>query len=553
MSPVVGLVDVCCCGPFFFGGGRCAVAPCRSVLPACASSFCVVACCVGRARWRRAGGVALPRAASGGCRVVLPAPPLGRFARGFFFCLSVSAGCAPPPPAGFGALSCALFCVLFSGAVVRGVFGVVPGVVWRACVGLGSRVVLFGAVLCWVLLCCFCCVLLSCAAAFSAGLFFALFLAFPWCSGLVLFLCSACAMLCSCACVVALCAVLSCPCGAGWCFMLLPVVFVALLLGLAVLCCLLVGPDGSWCGVSVVCCGVSWVLCCAVLLRGVPPGVVLLWAVLFYFALFGAVARFVVSWGAVRRPGVLCLSMLSFVLSPCAVCVLLWGVAVWCCSPLCFVPCASWDVVLCVPCLLRPVRCCCAALLSLGALLPCAVPRGAVLSCGAVVSFSAALFGLFPVFVWFLLLKKQLQNLLEYFFLKTKFNYTPPNAPTLAQLKSARPCPLHCLTCHPAMVAVSWMVSPWWLRCPGRDATYGPPAVKRRQKRQELGTGGRGGYMMNQRGREGARAGAWRVTKIFFRVLRVAQHGFSLRKRRVRQRGARRYVPINLTALLLSI
>ena len=43
-----------------------------------------------------------------------------------------------------------------------------------------------------------------------------------------------------------------------------------------------------------------WVLCCAVLLRIVPPGVKLLCAVLFCFAPFGAAARCVVSSGAVR-------------------------------------------------------------------------------------------------------------------------------------------------------------------------------------------------------------------------------------------------------------
>ena len=79
----------------------------------------------------------------------------------------------------------------------------------------------------------------------------------PTGSGSFLFLCSACAVLCWCACLVALWSVLSCPRGAGWCFVLLPVVFVCLLLGLAVLCCLLVGPGGSWCRVSVACCGVS--------------------------------------------------------------------------------------------------------------------------------------------------------------------------------------------------------------------------------------------------------------------------------------------------------
>ena len=83
-----------------------------------------------------------------------------------------------------------------------------------------------------------------------------------------------------------------------------------------------------------------WVLCCAVLLRVAPPGVALLCAVLFRFAPFGAAARCVVSRGAVRRLGVLCLLAPFFVLSPRAVCVLLWCVAAWCCSPLCFVPCS---------------------------------------------------------------------------------------------------------------------------------------------------------------------------------------------------------------------
>ena len=104
-----------------------------------------------------------------------------------------------------------------------------------------------------------------------------------------------------------------------------------------------------------------WVLCCAVLLRVLPPGVALLCTVLFRFALFGAAARCVVSWGAVLRLGVLCYLVSCFVLSPRAVCVLLWCVAAWCCSPLCFVMCAPWGVVLCVSCRLCPVRCCCVA------------------------------------------------------------------------------------------------------------------------------------------------------------------------------------------------
>ena len=193
--------------------------------------------------------------------------------------------------------------------------------------------------------------------------------------------------------------------------------------------CPLMSPGGSW-WLLMSCFGcVLWSVpgCCAVLRR---PGVVLLCAVLFRFALFGAVARCVVSWGAVCRPGVLCLPALCFVLSSRAVCVLLWCVAAWWCLPLCFVLCASWSVLLCVPFPLHPVRCCYLALLPLGALLPCAVPRGAVVPCGAVVSPPAALFGLRAVFVWFPLLEKLLQNLFRkksfvlFFEIKIKFYTT---------------------------------------------------------------------------------------------------------------------------------
>ena len=177
-------------------------------------------------------------------------------------------------------------------------------------------------------------------------------------SGSFLFLCSACAVLCWCACAVALCSVLSCPRGANWCFVLLPVVFVCLLLGLAVLWCLLVAP-----GV------VSSVACC-----GVSPGAVLRRVAARCAAWRCVVVHCVVSFCSVwccRAPccvlgrcpclGVLCLLAPCFVLSPRAVRVLLWCVAAWCCSPLCFVPCAPWGVVLCVSCRLRPVRCCCVA------------------------------------------------------------------------------------------------------------------------------------------------------------------------------------------------
>ena len=63
-----------------------------------------------------------------------------------------------------------------------------------------------------------------------------------------------------------------------------------------------------------------WMLCCAVLVRVGPPGVVLLCAVLCCLALFGAAARGVVPSGAARCPGVLCVPALCVVLSPRAVC-----------------------------------------------------------------------------------------------------------------------------------------------------------------------------------------------------------------------------------------
>ena len=81
------------------------------------------------------------------------------------------------------------------------------------------------------------------------------------------------------------CLLCSCVCCLAW-------------LSSVVSCWVLVAPGVVSRWRAVVC---PWVLCCGVLLRVVPPGVALLWAVLFRFAPFGAAARCVVSWGAVRR------------------------------------------------------------------------------------------------------------------------------------------------------------------------------------------------------------------------------------------------------------
>ena len=198
-----------------------------------------------------------------------PAPFPSGVLRGFLFFFRLSGLCwlCPLLPPRLVVVSCcALSCVVSCGDAVCGVFCVVPGVVWRACVWLGSCAVLFGAVLCWVLfLLCFA-VVRRCVLCWF---FFALSLAFPWCSGLLLFLCPACAVLCWCACVVALCAVLPCPCCAGWCVVACCVCVFAV--GRR---CPLLSPGGSWwlvvsCFGGVLCCvpGCCAAPCCCALCR----------------------------------------------------------------------------------------------------------------------------------------------------------------------------------------------------------------------------------------------------------------------------------------------
>ena len=110
-APCLCLFLLCC----WLSCCACPMAPCwrRSSSP----------CCL----WLVACGVARP-------------PPLGCFARVLFvflFFLLLSGVCwlSPPPPAGCGALCCALSCVESCIAAVYGVFCVVRGVVWRACDG----------------------------------------------------------------------------------------------------------------------------------------------------------------------------------------------------------------------------------------------------------------------------------------------------------------------------------------------------------------------------------------------------------------------------------
>ena len=55
--------------------------------------------------------------------------------------------------------------------------------------------------------------------------------------------------------------------------------------------------------------------------------------------------------------------------------------------------------------------------------------------------------------------------------------------------------------------------------------------------------------MAKKRGREGARAGAWRVMKFFLESYALLALLFSLRRQRMRRRRAQSHVPINVTAL----
>ena len=357
---------VCCCGPCASAGdgaGLRSVVRCSLPVPPPLVLLPVVLRVPGGAVL---AGLLFPLLPLVGALWCSPPLPPKCFAQVLYILLVGCVLVVPPPPPRW--LWCPVLCfVVCSDPLVCGVFYVVPGVVWRACVGLGSCAVLFGAVLCWVFLCCFSCALLSCAAAFSAGFFF--FLAFPWCWG----------WFCFCALLVRCCGGVSVSLLSVQCF-LAPAALAGVLC-----CCLLclrlcysawLSSLVSWCVLAtpgvvfrwgpVVC---PWVLCGAVLLRVVLSGVVFLCAVVFSFALFGAVARCVMSWGPVPSGAVFCLVfphsvcfsvvccyvvLLAAVL--CAVCVLgccvvrslsslpcavsLCGPTLpWCPAPLC---CASW-------------------------------------------------------------------------------------------------------------------------------------------------------------------------------------------------------------------
>ena len=289
-----------------FGGSRCALALYCSVPLVCASPFCFVACCVVSARWRRAGGVALPLAASGCCRlgVARPSPP-ALVAGGFFLLRRVCAGCAPLPQQQV-VLSCVVVCRASCGVVLRSVVCFVLCPLLCGVLVFLRRVVLGLVVL-----------LLWYFAAFSAGLFLRCSLPFRGAPGYFCF----CALLVRC-CAGVPASLLSVRCslapaalaGVLCCCLLCLRVGCRAWLSSVVSWWVLVTPGVvfRWC--AVVCPSVP---CCAVLLPVVPPGIV--W---FRFALFSAVV-----W---------CVLSLSDVLGSCVFgrCVLecLAGLCVFCCG-----------------------------------------------------------------------------------------------------------------------------------------------------------------------------------------------------------------------------
>ena len=352
-----GVVVCVVVGPVLRRGLLCAWfpsfgAPCLCLLPLCYCLFCC-ACPVAPC-WRRCSSPCCLRWMPCG---VAHLPPLGCFARVFFSAFWPFAGCPPPPPPPPpGPSWCPLFC-----------FAVRP-VVWCcglwcvlccarcfvAClcrVGFLRRVVRRGVVLGPVF------VVLCCRALLRSLLVFFLRCSLPFrgSPGCFCF----CALLVRCGVGVPA-SVPSVRCSlapAALAGVLLPVVFARLLLGLAVLCRLPVGPGGSWSRVSVVCCVVSLgavrrrvAARCAAWRCVVVRCVISFCSVWCCRALCRVLRRCLSSWGPVPSGAVVCL-----VSSPC-VCS-----AVVCCCVVLF------RVVLCDVCVLV-----CPAVRSLSSA-PCAV------------------------------------------------------------------------------------------------------------------------------------------------------------------------------------
>ena len=362
---VLRLGLLCACNPSFG-------APCLCLLPLC---WCLLCCaCPVAPCWRRC---------SSPCRlcwvpfgVACSLPPRVFCAGRFFSACRVFAGSAPPPP---GLLWCPLLCFVVRPVVwCCGLWCVLCCVACLRWVGFLRRVVWRGVVLCPVF------VVLCCRALLRSLLVFFLRCSVPFRGAPPCF--------CFCAPLVRCCAGVSASLPSVRCSLApaalagvsLPGVFAGLLLGLAVLCCLLVGPGGSWRRVSVVCCVVSLgavlrrvAARCAAWRCVVVRCVVLFCSVCCCRALCRVLWRCPSSWGPVPSGAVFCL------VSPRCVCS---AVVCWCV--------VLFAVLLCAACVLgRPAVCSlpsppCAVLLCGPALpwcpaLPCCAPwcSGAVWCC----------------------------------------------------------------------------------------------------------------------------------------------------------------------------
>ena len=350
-------------------------------------------------------------------------------------CCAVPSGAARCPGALCSAALCfagsPVLCVFCRGAVVRAVvllcfvLCVSRGAV--LCVPRPFRSVRCCASLCWWLaLCCSC----GACCCWRLVLWCAVVRCWVWwpvvvrwwrvsvsvsLSGrVVCFPCGWCGLL---WCPAFLCRVLWC-CAVARCCAVLLCFRVAVLLGLALRSCglsccvvLLVGC-AVFCPVVVsACCGALFlVLCFPCLLRSVRCGALLCW-------LWCSASLCRVLWSCAV---VWCCAVVLC----CRFAVLfVWGVGcgLSCCAVLC-----CWLAVLffarwwCLRAVVLFSSCCAfpvfSALCAAVPRIPCAVPRGAVLPPGAVVSCPAALLGVFLAWVWLYLLEKPLQNFVKYFF-----------------------------------------------------------------------------------------------------------------------------------------
>ena len=469
-------------------------------------------------------------------------------------------GCCPPPPppppfvsrsfrpccSVLRAVCCAVLCVPGCGAAPRccalcrpvlcsRVLCCFVGPVWCRCLLRRALwrcpspwgTALCGAVFCGVPPCCVLCAV--CILLSRGGACCCLPLCFVLCVSRGAVLCvpcplrsvQCCALLCWCACVVLF----------VWCMLLLAPGAVA---RCCALCCFL------WCAVvrcwvwspvvvcwwrvsvsvslsdRVVCFPVVGVVCCGALL----PCVVCCGAVLSRGAVLLCSAVVLGCSLGLFCPPVACRAVLccavgwlcSFFLSP---------VVVYAC-------CGALSLVLCVPCLLRSVRCgtllcwlccpaslcrvlwrcavawCCAlvlccrfAVLFVFALPSCGLSCGAVLCC-VVLLVVCAVFCPVVAFVCCGALSLPAGT-----HKKHQLSYMSPRV-------------------GGGVVAGL----PWWLRCPGLGAAYVLPAAKGRQKRRGLGTGGRGRCMVNKRGREGRVQGRGVLRNFFSSFTRCSRRSF---------------------------